>query len=608
MLVLTAEEGDGHYAAARAVAHELTTESNAEVVVQDAYKGAFGRVVPFFSRDAYRIQLRFLPWSYGLEYVLFTRVPPARVFARAGLAALCSRPLMRFIRGVDPDLVVSTHPAITSVLGHLRRRRRLRIPAVATITDLDAHAFWSHRGVDLHLVMHEACVRSVERIAGHDSARVVRPIVAPSFRSPVPREEARAALGLPQEGTIVVVSGGGWAVGDHAGAARAALDVDGATVICLSGRDAELRGQLERRFAGEPRVRVLGFTKQMPELLAAADALVDASVGLTCLEALTSGCPIVVFGMPPGHSRVSAKAIARLDLAQLALSPAELTEALRRAVDASAPALSAAPSAASLIAGAQPRARQRAAAVRRRVVAAAAAVAGTLALGGWTFATPLPYPIVARAFGLTPLRAVDTQRPVVGVVVESSGAAMSVVARTLARRGAHASFALDKAPAPGLLASLRRLGDEVVPRLAPEKPTRLLSARRRLSQEARALRLKGGFYYLAPAGFTLADYVAARSVGGHPVAGAVRFGTGQPLAPDDDLRPGAIVVVTIDSSSASAVVTVDRLAALLQYLGLRPVPLSSLVSSTRRTAETAGERPSAAAAPITRTRAATRIA
>ena len=45
VLVLTAEEGDGHYAAARAVAQELIAEAQAEVVVQDAYKGAFGRVV-----------------------------------------------------------------------------------------------------------------------------------------------------------------------------------------------------------------------------------------------------------------------------------------------------------------------------------------------------------------------------------------------------------------------------------------------------------------------------------------------------------------------------------------------------------------------------------
>src|SRR5919204_332387 len=208
VLLLTAEEGDGHFATARALTEELLAERAAEVYVWDVFKGGFGRVVPFFSRDAYRVQLRRAPWTYGVEYALFTRFPPTRAIARAGLAALCSRPLLRLIRSVDPDLVVSTHPAVTSVLGHLRRSGDLRIPTVATVTDLDAHPFWSHRGVDLHLVMHDACREEVERNAGRGSARVVRPIVADAFRQRRPREEARAALALPADRPVVLVTGG----------------------------------------------------------------------------------------------------------------------------------------------------------------------------------------------------------------------------------------------------------------------------------------------------------------------------------------------------------------------------------------------------------------
>jgi hypothetical protein len=185
------------------------------------------------------------------------------------------------------------------------------------------------------------------------------------------------------------------------------------------------------------------------------------------------------------------------------------------------------------------------------------------------------------------MRVVHTQQRVVGVVVESEGTAAPALARAAAERGLRVSFALDEAPPPKVLARLRRLGDEVVPRLAPKKPTRLLSARRQLLREARDLRLEGGFYYLAPKGFTLADYVAARSVGGHPFAGAVSFGEDHPPARDEDLRPGAIVVLTLETPSPSAVADVIRLARLLQGLGLRPVPLSTLVSSTRSTAATA---------------------
>src|SRR5690348_15853042 len=84
-ILLTAEEGDGHFATARALTEELLAELAAEVYVCDVYTGGFGRLLPFFSRDAYRVQLRRAPWTYGLEYTLFTRFPPTRGVARAGL-------------------------------------------------------------------------------------------------------------------------------------------------------------------------------------------------------------------------------------------------------------------------------------------------------------------------------------------------------------------------------------------------------------------------------------------------------------------------------------------------------------------------------------------
>jgi UDP-N-acetylglucosamine:LPS N-acetylglucosamine transferase len=591
VLLLTAEEGDGHFATARALTEELLAERAAEIYVWDVFKGGFGRLVPFFSRDAYRVQLRKAPWTYGVEYTLFTRFPPARGVARAGLAALCSRPLLRLIRSVDPDLIVSTHPAVTSVLGHLRRSGDLPVPTVATVTDLDAHPFWSHRGVDLHLVMHEECLRDVERNAGRGSAHVVRPIVADAFRTRRPREEARAALDLPVEGYVVLVTGGGWAVGDLEGSVRAALRTAAATVVCVTGRHEPLRERLEQAFGDEPRVRVLGFTDRMPELLSAADVLVDATVGLTCLEALTCGCRVVVFGAPPGHFRDSAREMTRLGLAERARTPDELAGVLERLFtgeDESGVPLAAFPTAATLIASARVRTPPLPG-WRRRLVPAVAGVAATLGFGGFTFASALPYPIIARTFGLAELTAVQSSTRDVGLVIESPEMQAPALAAELGRSAA--TFALAPTPGAGTLTALARHGDDVVPRLEREKPTNLLAARRKLSREARSLRLGGHFYYLAPhPGFTLAEYVAARSVGGTPVDGAVRVMPRQPLGADDELRAGAIVVVEADSTARGSLASLRRVLAYLDSRGLRPVSLRKLLSSTARTAATAGVR------------------
>ena len=128
-------------------------------------------------------------------------------------------------------MVVSTYPVITVVLGHMRRRRLLDVPAVATITDMTGLFFWAARGIDMHLVMYEASVRDVERIAGRGSAQIVRPLIAAEFLEPREPGAAREALGLGRAGRLVVVSGGGWGVGDIAGAVAELARIPDTTVV-----------------------------------------------------------------------------------------------------------------------------------------------------------------------------------------------------------------------------------------------------------------------------------------------------------------------------------------------------------------------------------------
>ena len=230
--------------------------------------------------------------------------------------------------GADADVVVSTWPVTTMILGCLRLRGKVRSPVCATITDFAGLELWADRGVDLHVVMHPALVAPVERIAGGGSAEAVAPLVRAEFLIPHDRAEARRALGLPSGGRVVLVSGGGWGVGDLEGAARGALEHVDATVVCLAGRDVDTRRRLEDAFAAEPRVTVLGFTERMSELLAAADVLVHSTGGVTCLEAMARGCPIVSYRPPRGHSPLLAREMSRLGLVVHARSMSELHDAL----------------------------------------------------------------------------------------------------------------------------------------------------------------------------------------------------------------------------------------------------------------------------------------
>jgi processive 1,2-diacylglycerol beta-glucosyltransferase len=580
VLVLSADVGEGHVAAARALTEGLRELGAVEVVARDGL-GAFGIVLRHLIRDGYRWQLRWAPWTYDGMYWMVTHLRPARAVGASVLAAAGQRRLRRLVRREDPDVVVSTHPALTCVLGHMRLRRRLGVPVCAAITDLADYSFWSHRGADLHLVMHESAIACVERVAGAGSAALVRPLVAARFLTVADRGAARDRLELCAAGRVVVVSGGGWGVGDLAGAVEVALAIDETTVVALAGRNEPLRAALQARFAGDARVRVWGFTERMPELLAAADVTIHSTGGMTSLEALTCGCPLIAYGSSIGHIRVHNRTMAALGLITVADSRDQLAAALQRTlIDAPArlaPPAGAGADAAAAVVDVRSRVRPT---PRWRIATAhgLACLAGiAVVLAG--LSTDDAYSLAARPFELRPVTHVATAQSDIALIVRARPAAVAGLARALATRGIHASFALPYPATPTLRRVLGALGDETLPELAPGRRTRWLDTREQLR---RAPRIGGDRRYLVPAsGLEFGQYLLGRSVDASPVAGRWSFDPSRPLT----ARPSAGDIVVFSANGSSARV-------LAAFASLRAdrvtvVPLSKLLASSSTSARTA---------------------
>ena len=63
--------------------------------------------------------------------------------------------------------------------------------------------------------------------------------------------------------------------------------------------------------------------------MAAADAMIHSTAGLTVLEAHIRGCPVVSYGFSAGHLRANNAAFERFGLAEVARSEHELESVLR---------------------------------------------------------------------------------------------------------------------------------------------------------------------------------------------------------------------------------------------------------------------------------------
>ena len=614
VLILSADVGEGHAAAARALKEQLERSGEpVEVKIVDGL-AAMGRPLQMVVEDGYRAQLRFAPWTYTLVYNLLERVAPVRWISRELLYLVGSRPLTRCIEEHDPDVVVSTYPVVTVVLGRLRRLGVVNVPAIATITDLTGLFFWAQPGIDVHLLCYAESLPAVERIAGRGSACVVAPLISAEFLRPRCPISTRAALELPTEGRIVVVSGGGWGVGDIEGAVRELCRLSEiSAIVCLAGRNEELRERLQSVFAADSRIHVYGFTDRMPELLAAADALVHSTGGVTCLEARATALPIVSYGLPVGHASLNTREMAKLKLLRLAKDIGELRAHVQEALAGALPlgarlrsgqerAGVAGEHAASVVL--HPPRRVRSIPAWRLRAATLGAQSALLLAGGFGLMSTDDVNAVAalllRVHGLT---RVSTSTSDVGVVVRVSQRELLPIAERLAAAGEHVTLADGAKPAPELIARLQALGEQLLPAVPESRaPLRWVGTDGLLHAQARALGIRGKIRFLAPpGGLILGQLVEVRSAGDTPVYGALRWRASGPL-PSRLPLSGDIVVVESPPSAGSQAAGVVRFLTWLERGGRSAVSLSSLLAVSRSgdspstSASSSGERASAPAA------------
>jgi hypothetical protein len=462
------------------------------------------------------------------------------------------------------------------VLGELRRSGRLGVPCYSSITDLAGLHFWTHPGIDLHFITHPESAEEVEQIAGPGSVRWAKPPTAPSFLAARSRADARRALGLPADGKVVAVSGGGWGVGDLLGATRAALGSQpDAIVLCLCGRNDRLRARVASKLGGDSRLRLMGFTDRMGDVLAASDALIHSSAGLTVLEAIIRGCPVISYGFGYGHVRASNRALERFGLAQVVLAEKEIPAALERALAFRPdpdPSFARRPSTASLILSDERRARQTPA-WRRRTARAAVAAGATLAVSAWTLTAGASYSLVSHFVHMRPVTAVQIARPEVGLLVDAPATDVPTIASYLSASGVRGTFALDNPPTSSER-SLFAYGDQAIPRLGGGGLVRWLETGDQLHDLSSPL----GFgvhqhFVYSSSGPSVGQWWLAHNAGGRLVAGAVRLEDAQDAF---KLRAGEVVEMRV-SNPSSALDLIDKLRRELLLEHLTAVPVGRLM-------------------------------
>ncbi|MBV8981352.1 MAG: glycosyltransferase [Acidimicrobiia bacterium] len=325
VLVVSASMGGGHDGAARELLRRIHNRGHHAQMVD--FLDAFPLRIGFLVRLGYWLELRYAPWSYDATYRLWYRIPFFVQPLGLLINLLTRRKMLRWVRQSDADVVVSTYPMASLVLGAARQQGRLSIPVATFITDFAVHPLWTHPGVDLHMCVHPQSAEAAAARSGR-AATAPGPMVPDRFHSALPdRSVARKALGFDDDERLVLVVAGAWGIGDIT-TTFDTLVADGRyTPLAVCGNNEQLRKKLQARGVGH----VLGWTDEMPTLMAASDVLVQNAGGLTCMEAFAAGLPVVSFEPIAGHGKDNAEQMADAGVATYAADADELFPVLDRA-------------------------------------------------------------------------------------------------------------------------------------------------------------------------------------------------------------------------------------------------------------------------------------
>ncbi|HYX40470.1 MAG TPA: glycosyltransferase, partial [Pyrinomonadaceae bacterium] len=300
VLVLSASAGAGHVRAAEAVEkafHELGAAREVRHVDTLDYTNKLFR---HLYAKAYLDMVQSAPAALGWLYDHLDR-PWQNERRRLALDRLNTRPFVKLLRQYKPEIIVCTHFLPAEIISWLKAKERLHSPQAIVVTDYDVHAMWLCHHYEQYFVALEETRVHLERLGiPADKINVSGIPIDPVFAQPKDKREMRAKHGLKQDRVNILISAGGFGVGsvEHVIESLLALKHP-AQVVAVCGRNEELCAQLAetaRRVAPDHHVaiKVLGYTKEMDELMAASDLLLGKPGGLTTSEALARGLVLVI--------------------------------------------------------------------------------------------------------------------------------------------------------------------------------------------------------------------------------------------------------------------------------------------------------------------------
>lgn len=315
VLIFYASYGGGHLNAAKSIEDCITNNyKGINVELIDCMKYV-NKTVEKLTTAAYREMAKKAPWVWGKIYSDSQRGPLAHLSSRSN--KIMAIKLLKLLREKQADLVISTHPFSSQMCSYLKRKGKITAKIATVMTDFAPHDQWlvGNDFTDYYFVAHDRMKEYLISKNIPESKIYVSGIpISNRFQKAYNKEEILSKYKLSnQKQTILFFGGGEFGLGKTRTAQIFESFVQSdknIQIIAIAGRNPKMKATFEEIVKNNNKsdmVRILEFTKEVPELMSISDLVVTKPGGLTTSESLASHLPMVVINPIPGQEEENAE-------------------------------------------------------------------------------------------------------------------------------------------------------------------------------------------------------------------------------------------------------------------------------------------------------------
>ncbi len=315
ILIFYASYGGGHLNAAKSIYEYLSSYDMVENIEMIDCMKYVNKTVEKLTTAAYREAAKKAPWVWGRIYNDSQKGPLAHLSTRSN--KIMAIKLLKLLRDKNPDLIISTHPFSSQMCSYLKRKGKITSSIATIMTDFAPHDQWlvGSDFTDYFFVANDKMkAYLISKNISKNKIFTTGIPLSDRFSKKYHRVEILHNLNLVDGKTNLLFFGGGeFGLGKsktyHFFETLLQVSQD-IQIIAIAGKNLKMKTYFETladKYHANDRVKVLGFTNQVPELMSISDLVISKPGGMTTSESLACGLPMLIINPIPGQEEENAE-------------------------------------------------------------------------------------------------------------------------------------------------------------------------------------------------------------------------------------------------------------------------------------------------------------